>query len=69
VCSGTPPSAPLQLLFKEGEGPEDFLLVTAELLQGQVQIENTGVEEGPTRTSFPREVWEKGEFWPCSLFK
>jgi len=31
-------------LFKEGKGPEDFLLVTAELLQGQVQIKSTGVE-------------------------
>ena len=56
-------------LFEEGKGPEDFLLVIAELLWGQVQIESAGVEEGPTGTSFPREVWGKGEFWPCSLFR
>jgi len=56
-------------LFEEGEGPEDFLLVVAELLQGQVQIEGAGVEEGPTRTLFPREVWGRGEFWPCLLFR
>jgi len=56
-------------LFEEGEGPEDFLLVAAELLQGQAQIEGTGVKKGPTGTSFPREVWGRGEFWPCSLFR
>ena len=56
-------------LFEEGEGPEDFLLVVAELLWGQVQIEGAEVEEGSTGTSFPREVWERGEFWSCSLFR
>jgi len=49
-------------LFEEGEGPEDFLLVAAELLWGQAQIESTEVEEGLTGTSFTREVWGKGEF-------
>jgi len=34
-----------------------------------VQIEGAGVEEGLTGTSFPREVWGRGEFWPCSLFR
>jgi len=49
-------------VFEEGEGPEDFLLVTAELLWGQVQIEGARVEEGLTGTSFTREVWGKGSF-------
>jgi len=56
-------------LFEEGEGPEDFLLIAAKLLWGQVQIESAGVEEGPTGTLFTREVWEREEFWPCSLFR
>jgi len=43
-------------LFEKGEGLEDFFLVTAELLQDQVQIEGTGVEEGPTGTLFTGEV-------------
>jgi len=56
-------------VFEKGEGPEDFLLVTAELLWGQVQIEDAGVKEDPAKTSFPREVWGRGEFWPCLLFR
>jgi len=56
-------------LFKENKGPEDFLLVAAKLLWGQVQIEGAEVEEGPTKTSLTGEVWERGEFWPCSLFR
>jgi len=56
-------------LFKEGKGPEDFLLVAAKLLWGQAQIEGTGVEKGLTGTSFTREVWGRGEFWPCLLFR
>ena len=40
----------------EGKGLEDFLLVVAELLWGQVQIEGARVEEGPTRTLLTREV-------------
>jgi len=55
--------------FEEGEGPEDFLLIAAELLWGQVQIEGAGVEEGLTGTLFTREVWGRGEFWPCLLFR
>ena len=55
--------------FEEGEGPEDFLLIAAELLWGQVQIEGAGVEEGPTGTLFTREVWGRGKFWPCLLFR
>ena len=57
------------LFFEEGKGPEDFLLVTAELLWDQVQIEGAGVKEGPTRTLFTEEVWGRGEFWSCSLFR
>ena len=53
----------------EGEGLKDFLLVVAKLLWGQVQIEGTRVEEGPTRTLLTREVWGRGEFWPCLLFR
>jgi len=34
-----------------------------------MQIEGAEVEEGPTRTSFPREVWGRGKFWPCLLFR
>jgi len=56
-------------IFKESKGLEDFLLVAAELLWGQVQIEGIRVEEGPTETSFTGEVWEKGKFWPCLLFR
>jgi len=56
-------------ILEEGKGPEDFLLVAAELLQDQVQIQRIGVEESLTRTLFTREVWERREFWPCSLFR
>jgi len=56
-------------IFEEGKGPEDFLLVTAELLQGQAQIEGVRVEEGLTGTSFTGEVWGRGKFWPCLLFR
>jgi len=34
-----------------------------------MQIQHTGVEESLTRTSFAREVWGRGKFWPCSLFR
>jgi len=43
-------------IFEEGEGPEDFLLIAAELLWGQAQIEGTRVEEGPTGTLFIGDV-------------
>jgi len=56
-------------IFEEGEGLEDFLLVAADLLWGQAQIEDARVEEGPTKTLFTREVWGREEFWPCSLFR
>jgi len=56
-------------ILEEGEGPEDFFLVADELLWGQVQIQHAGVEEGSSRTLFSEEVWERGEFWPCSLFR
>jgi len=60
---------PHSLSIFEGEGLKDFLLVVAKLLWGQVQIEGTRVEEGPTRTLLTREVWGRGEFWPCLLFR
>jgi len=47
---------------EEGESPEDFLLVAAELLQSWAQIKGAGVEEGPIRTLFTGEVWGRGEF-------
>jgi len=56
-------------ILKKGKSPEDFFLIAAKLLQGQVQIEGTGVEEDPTGTSFTRKVWGRGKFWPCSLFR
>jgi len=34
-----------------------------------MQIQCAGVEESLTETLFTREVWGKGEFWPCSLFR
>jgi len=62
-----PPHSPS--IFEEGKGPEDFLLITAELLRGQAQIEGTRVQEGLTGTLFAGEVWGRGEFWPWSLFR
>ena len=56
-------------LFEEGEGPKDFFLVVAELLQDQAQIKGIGVEEGLTGTLFSRKVWGREEFWPCLLFR
>jgi len=56
-------------ILEEGKGPEDFFLVAGELLWGQAQIQHAGVEEGSSRTLFTREVWGRGEFWPCSLFR
>ena len=56
-------------ILEEGEGPEDFFLVTGELIQGQVQVQRAGVEEGLSGAPFTREVRGKGEFWPCSLFR
>jgi len=55
-------------ILEEGEGPEDFFLVTGELLQGQAQIQCAGVEEGSSGTPFVREVWRRREFWPHPLF-
>jgi len=49
-------------ILEEGEGSEDFFLVTGELLQGQAQIQHIGVEEGSFRTPFAREVWGREEF-------
>jgi len=51
-------------ILEKSESPEDFFLVATELLQSQVQIQYTGVEESSTGTSFTREVWERGEFQP-----
>jgi len=48
-------------ILEEGEGPEDFFLVAGKLLQGQVQIQHAGVEEGSSRTLFAREVWGREE--------
>jgi len=56
-------------ILKEGEGPEDFFLVADKLLWGQVQIQRTGVEEGSPGAPFTGEVWGRGEFWPCLLFR
>jgi len=55
-------------ILEEGQGPENLFLVAAELLQDQVQIQHTGVEEGLTGASFTREVGQRGEFWPRLLF-
>jgi len=56
-------------ILEEDEGPEDFFLITGELLQGQAQIQHAGVEEGSSEAPFTREVWERGEFWPHLLFR
>jgi len=56
-------------ILEKSKSPEDFFLITTELLWGQMQIQYTGVEESLTGTSFAREVWGRGEFWPCSLFR
>jgi len=56
-------------ILEEGEGPEDFFLVAGKLLWGQAQIQHAGVEEDSSRTPFAGEVWGRGEFWPCSLFR
>jgi len=56
-------------ILEKSESPEDFFFVTTELLQGQAQIQHTGVEESLTRTLFAREVWRRGEFRPCLLFR
>jgi len=55
-------------ILEEGKGPENLFLVTAELLQGQVQIQYTGIEEGSTGASFTGEVGGRGEFWSRPLF-
>ena len=55
-------------ILEEGQGPENLFLVVAELLQGQVQIQCTGVEKGSTGASFTKEVEQRGEFWPHPLF-
>jgi len=43
-------------ILEEGKGLEDFFLIAGELLQGQVQIQCAGVEEGLSGTLFTREV-------------
>jgi len=55
-------------ILEEGKGLEDFFLVAGELLQGQVQIQHAGVEEGSSGTLFAGEVWRRREFWPRPLF-
>jgi len=55
--------------LKESEGPEDFLLIAAKLLQSQAQIQHTGVKEGSTETLFTGEVWGRWEFWSYLLFR
>jgi len=56
-------------ILEEGKGPEDFFLVAGELLWGQAQIQHAGVEEGSSGALFAGEVWGRGEFWLCSLFR
>jgi len=56
-------------ILEKSESPEDFFFITTELLQGQAQIQRTGVEESSTGTLFAREVWGRREFWPCLLFR
>ena len=56
-------------ILEEGEGPEDFFLITGELLWGQAQIQHAGVEKGLSGTPFAGEVWGREEFWPCLLFR
>jgi len=56
-------------ILEEGKSPEDFFLVADELLWGQAQIQHTGVEEGLSGAPFAGEVWGRGEFCPCSLFR
>jgi len=56
-------------ILEKSKSPEDFFLITTKLLWGQAQIQRTGVEESSTKTSFAGEVWEKGEFQPCLLFR
>jgi len=51
-------------ILEEGEGPEDFFLITGELIWGQAQIQRAGVKEGSSG-----EVGRRGEFWPCLLFR
>jgi len=54
-------------ILEEGKSPEDFFLVTGELIRGQAQIQHTGVKEGSSRALFTGEVRGRGEFWPHSL--
>jgi len=56
-------------ILEEGKGPEDFFLVAGELLRGQAQIQHAEVEKDSSGALFTREVWERGEFWPYSLFR
>jgi len=56
-------------ILEEGKGPEDFFLVAGELIQGQAQIQCTGVEEGSSKAPFAGEVGGREEFWPCLLFR
>jgi len=43
-------------ILEEGEGLEDFFLITGKLLWGQAQIQRAGVKEGSSRTPFTGEV-------------
>jgi len=56
-------------ILEEGEGPEDFFLITGELIQGQAQIQRAEVEEGSSGAPFARKVGGRGKFWSCSLFR
>jgi len=56
-------------ILEEGKGLEDFFFITDELLWDQAQIQHAEVEKGPSGTLFAGEVWGRGEFWPCLLFR
>jgi len=47
--------------FEECEGPEDFLLFIVELLQGQADVERTGVQKRMAIMTFSTEVQRTGE--------
>jgi len=56
-------------ILEKSKSPEDFFLIATELLWDQAQIQHTGVEESLKGTSFAGEVWGRGEFQPCLLFR
>jgi len=47
--------------FEEYEGPENSLLFVVELLQGQADVEEAGVQECAAIVTFSTEVWRTGE--------